>query len=123
MASQNVAEFYAVATSQVAQPIETAQAAGIARALATSPALRMIFETEESFREVFAWIEAGKREPDRGAWIHDCRLAFTAKASGIRTILSENVADFADFEFIKVVNPFDPGFEISTQNRKPPESA
>ncbi len=118
VASQNIAEFYAVATSQVARPIETAQAAMIARALATSSALRMILETDESFREVFAWIEAGKREPDRGAWIHDCRLAFSAKANGIRTILSENVGDFADFDFIKVINPLDPAFEIPKPERK-----
>ena len=106
IAAQNIAEFYSVATSQVAYPLATAKAADIARALTNSAALRTIYEADESFREIFAWIEAGGRDPDAGPWIHDCRLAFAAKANGIRIILTENVDDFGDFEFIEAINPF-----------------
>jgi predicted nucleic acid-binding protein len=104
--AQNIAEFYSVATSQVAKPLKTATAAGIARALANSAALATIYESHESFGEIFAWMEAGKRDPDAGPWINDCRLAFAAKTNGIRTILTENTEDFADFEFIEAINPF-----------------
>jgi len=106
VAAQSIAEFYSVATSHVANPISTPQAASIARALASSSAIETIYETEESFRELFAWLEAGKADPEPGPWIHDCRLAFAAKASGVSVILTENVDDFSCFEFISTIDPF-----------------
>jgi len=106
VAAQNIAEFYSVATSHVANPVATGRAATIARALANSAILETIYETDESFREIFAWIEAGRHDPDPGPWIHDCRLAFAAKTNGIRTIITENVDDFAHFEFMEAINPF-----------------
>lgn len=103
--AQKIAEFYSVATSQVAKPLATATAAGIARSLARSTILETVYETDESFREIFVWMEAGRRDPEGGPWLHDCCLAFAAKAKGIRTILTENVDDFSDFEFIDAANP------------------
>ena len=111
VASQNIAEFYSVVTSHIRKPIETGHATNLAHALAASTVLLTVYETKESFGEIFTWIQAGKRDPEAGAWIHDCRLAFTAKANGIRTILTENVSDFADFEFIQAINPLDPDYE------------
>jgi len=106
VAAQNIAEFYSVATSHIANPVSTPQAASIARALASSSAIQTIYETEESFGELFAWLEAGKTDREPGARVHDCRLAFAAKASGVSVILTENVDDFSCFEFISPVNPF-----------------
>ncbi len=76
-----------------------------------------ICETDESFREIFAWMEAGRGEPDPGPWIHDCRLAFAAKANAAKKILTENIEDFEDFEFIEAI-----GFFVENQARNASET-
>lgn len=105
----------------MANPLASSRGASIARALTNSAILETIYETGESFREIFAWIEASGKDPDAGPWIHDCRLAFTAKMNGIRRVITENVGDFADFDFIEAINPFlENGMRVGTQGEEAP---
>ena len=55
--------------------------------------------------EVFKLAKKQKLTKSR---IFDCIIAITAKENKIEVIYTENISDFLNYDFVKVVNPFRP---------------
>ena len=64
--------------------------------------IEKISSTESTPSEVF---KIAKEKNLSGAGIFDCVLAVTAKENGVDAVYTENVRDFKNYGFIKVVNP------------------
>ncbi len=98
-------EFFAVVTDsrRVECPLSTEDATKICTDLWVSPAITILEPQSAISLDVF---ELANSHGLRGAEILDCVIAATARACGISRIITQNVKDFAKFDFLGVVNPF-----------------
>lgn len=100
---QNIVEFWAVA----GRPIKEN---------GLNLSLESIYHQVQRFRKTFVlipdkpeavdiWINLCNNYSISGRKVHDARLASTAIANGINTVLTQNIADFHGFKEISVLEP------------------
>jgi predicted nucleic acid-binding protein len=105
LSPQVLYEFFAVVTSakRVEHPISSTEAANLCIDLWECNEIEKLNPSGIAPFEVFKFVEELTLSK---AQIFDCLLAVTAKENNIESILTENIADFKAYKFIKAVNPF-----------------
>lgn len=104
IAPQVLYEFYAVITNpkRVEYPLSVDEAANICLDLWECREIEKVDQTAIVSKRVF---ELVKELGLSGRKIFDCVLAVTARENGIEEVYTENVEDFRDFAFLRVLNP------------------
>ncbi len=102
--AQVLYEFFAVITNpkKAAVPMSLDEAADLCSELWECSEIEKISSTELTPSEVF---RLAKEKKLSGAGIFDCVLAITAKENGVDAVYTENVRDFKNYDFLKVINP------------------
>jgi predicted nucleic acid-binding protein len=105
LSSQVIYEFFAVITNpkRVECPLDLDEAADLCLDLWECREIEKVTPTSLTPIEVFKLVKEQKLPKGK---IFDCILAATAKDNSIDAIYTENVSDFENYGFIKVVNPF-----------------
>jgi len=105
LSPQVLYEFFAVVTSpkRVEHPISAKEAADLCIDLWECNEIEKLNPSGIAPIEVFKLTKELKLSR---AEIFDCVLAVTAKENDVEAILTENVADFKRYKFVKASNPF-----------------
>ena len=108
LAEQVLVELYGLLRNPVVlkRPLSAAEAVSVVRAYRGNPVWSVVDVPQDrrAMREV--WQRAARPGFARRR-IHDLRLAFTLKYSGVTDFYTRNTRDFADVGFAKLKNPFD----------------
>ena len=108
LAEQVLVELYGLLRNPVVlkRPLSAAEAVSVVRAYRGNPVWSVVDVPQDgrAMREV--WQRAARPGFARRR-IHDLRLAFTLKHSGVTDFYTRNTRDFADVGFAKLKNPFD----------------
>ena len=107
LTSQILYEFFAVVTDsrRVECPMDLDEAADLCLDLWECREIEKINVSQLTPNEVFKLAKKQKLTKSR---IFDCVIAITAKENKIDVIYTENISDFLNYDFVKVVNPFRP---------------
>jgi predicted nucleic acid-binding protein len=105
LTSQVLYEFFAVVTDhrRVENPMSVDEAADLCLDLWDCREIEKVNPTQLTPSEVFKLAKNKKLAKGR---IFDCIIAVTAKENKIDVIYTENVRDFENYGFVKVLNPF-----------------
>ncbi len=105
LTAQVIYEFFAVVTNpkRAENPMDLDEAADLCLDLWECREIEKIMPTPLTPNEVFKLAKECKLTKGR---IFDCIIAVTAKENKIDTIYTENISDFENYNFIKVLNPF-----------------
>jgi predicted nucleic acid-binding protein len=104
VSSQVLYEFFAIVTNpkRVEYPMSSDEAADLCTELWACHEIEKVNPTPLTPKEVFKLARENKLSKGK---IFDCVLAITAKENKIEAIYTENVDDFKNYRFIKIVNP------------------
>jgi predicted nucleic acid-binding protein len=107
LASQVIYEFFAVITNpkKVECPMDLDEAADLCLDIWECREIEKVTPTSLIPMEVFKRVKELKLAKGR---IFDCIIAVTSKENRIDAIYTENVSDFENYSFLKVINPFRP---------------
>jgi predicted nucleic acid-binding protein len=105
--SQVIYEFFAVITNpkRVECPMDLDEAADLCLDLWECREIAKVTPTSLTPIEVFILVKELRLAKGR---IFDCIIAVTSKENRIDAIYTENVSDFENYSFLKVINPFSP---------------
>jgi toxin-antitoxin system PIN domain toxin len=105
ISQQVLYEFFSVITNakKVESPLPLEVAADLCVSLWEGSELEKIALTDFVPQKAFALAKSHKL---RNGKVFDCVLAASAEANGVTTIFTENIKDFAKFDFLEAVNPF-----------------
>lgn len=104
IASQNLAEFYAVITNpkRVTKPRQPAEALDAVGLILAMPGMGLIPTPADI---VDRWVALVRRQPVTRGAVFDAQLAATMLANNIRQIYTYNQAHFRQFPEIEVLTP------------------
>jgi predicted nucleic acid-binding protein len=104
ISSQVLYEFFAIVTNlkRVERPMSSDEAADLCTELWACHEIEKVNPTPLTPKEVFKLAKEIKLSKGR---IFDCILAITARENKIEAIYTENVDDFKNYRFVKIVNP------------------
>ena len=104
LASQSLAEFYAVVTNprRVRSPKSANEAISVIAQIMELPGLTLL---PQPIDVVVRWCELLKTNPVTGGDVFDVQLIATMLASGIHRIYTFNISDFRKFNAIEAVVP------------------
>jgi predicted nucleic acid-binding protein len=107
LASQVICEFFAVITNpkKVECPMDLDEAADLCLDIWECREIEKVTPTSLTPIEVFKLVKELKLAKGR---IFDCIIAVTSRENRIDAIYTENVSDFENYSFLKVINPFRP---------------
>jgi predicted nucleic acid-binding protein len=105
LSPQVLYEFFAVVTSakRVEHPISPLEAANLCIDLWECNEIEKLNPSKIAPIEIFEFVKELNLSK---AEIFDCVLAVTAKENDVDIIVTENIADFKGYKFVKAVNPF-----------------
>ena len=99
ISSQNLAEFFMIATKKIPNPIKIEEAEQIVNDICSFSCWKIINYTESTLKKA---IELYKKDK-KSFW--DSLIISTMLENGITNIYTENIKDFRDFEGITTINP------------------
>lgn len=98
--TQNLGEFFAIATQKIQKPLAVDDAFDIVRNIAQFRGMRVLTIQPADV------LSAIQTHQSTGIHYWDCLIAETAKQNGVYTIITENTRDFSKISGIKAKNPF-----------------
>jgi len=102
ISTQNLSEFYVIATKKIPNPLNPEQAKAVISDILDFSHWNVLTPKPQTVKKAIEYVIACKSP----YW--DCLLAATMTENGITTIYTENVRDFKKIPHLTVENPFVP---------------